>query len=70
MYCNGITFDHAHCEIIWPSQRARNSDPDTDSVTESVAESFSKRYSDTSARAGTRSNSDRDSLELQIALKR
>jgi hypothetical protein len=65
MYWNGITFDHAHCEIIWPSQRAANSDADTNSL----AESFSKRYSDASARAGTSTHPDRDSLPLQIVLK-
>jgi hypothetical protein len=47
-----------HCEIIWPSQRAANSDADTDSV----AESFSKRYADAGARAGS-PNPDRDTLE-------
>jgi len=65
MYWNGIAFHHAHCGIIWPSQRAANSDLDPDSV----AKSFSKRYSDASTRTGTRANSDRDTLQLQIVLK-
>ena len=63
MSWNGIIFHRAHGWIIWPSQRAANSDPD------SVAEAIPQRYSDAGARAGTRSNSDGDTLKLQIVLK-
>jgi hypothetical protein len=60
MYWNGLTFDHAHCEIIWPSQRAANSDADTNSV----AESFSKCDTNTCARAGACSQPDTNSIQL------